>query len=165
VSNVLLALGSNIEPARHLLQAARLLKAEFSGTQFSPAYQNPAAGFVGDDFINAAAAFNSALAVAEVRARLQSIEETCGRRRDDPKWAPRAMDIDILLFGDAISDQPGLQLPRGDLLRRAYMLGPAADLQPERLHPTVPRTLGSLWRELAPRCPPLSRLQLDLNAA
>jgi len=164
VSPVLVALGSNIAPAERIAQAARLLKSAFPGVRFSAAYRNPAAGFAGADFINAAARFDTALTMDEVRARLQSIEAACGRQPDDPKWAPRAMDIDILLFGDAVSDRPGLQLPRADLLRRAYMLGPAAELEPERMHPIARRPLALLWRELAPQCPPLTRLALDLNA-
>jgi 2-amino-4-hydroxy-6-hydroxymethyldihydropteridine diphosphokinase len=165
VSDVLVALGSNIAPAQRMLQAARLLKRAFDGVRFSACYQNPAAGFAGEDFINAAATFNTALPVEHVRATLQGIEEACGRHRDDAKWAPRAMDLDILLFGDAISAAPGLQLPRNDLLRRAYMLGPAAELEPQRVHPTAQRTLAALWQELGPDCPPLRRLALDLNAA
>jgi 2-amino-4-hydroxy-6-hydroxymethyldihydropteridine diphosphokinase len=165
VSEVLVALGSNIAPAARMQQAAVLLKAAFTGVRFSACYQNPAAGFSGDDFINAAAAFSTALPAEAVRAQLQGIEAACGRHPDDPKWAPRAMDLDILLFGDLVSAAPGLQLPRGDLLRRAYMLGPAAELQPGRVHPTARRTLAALWTGLAPGCPPLTRIGLDLNAA
>jgi 2-amino-4-hydroxy-6-hydroxymethyldihydropteridine diphosphokinase len=165
VSEVLVALGSNIAPAERMAQAARLLNAAFPGVRFSACYQNPAAGFSGDDFINAAAVFDTPLPAEPVRVQLQGIEEACGRHRDDAKWAPRAMDLDILLFGDLISNAPGLQLPRGDLLRRAYMLGPAAELLPQRVHPVARRTLAELWRELAPTCPPLTRIALDLNAA
>ena len=164
MSDVLVALGSNIAPAQRMQQAARLLRAEFAGVRFSSCYQNPAAGFSGDDFVNAAAAFDTALPVEQVRVKLQAIEAACGRQRDDPKWAPRAMDLDILLYGDTISATPGLQLPRADLLRRGYMLGPAAELRPERVHPIALRTLAVLWRELAPAGPSLTRLALDLNA-
>ena len=52
----------------------------------------------------------------EVVAELQRIEGLCGRTRDAPKWAPRSMDLDILLYGDLRSDEPGLVLPRPDLL-------------------------------------------------
>jgi 2-amino-4-hydroxy-6-hydroxymethyldihydropteridine diphosphokinase len=165
VTGVFVALGSNIQPQQRLLQAARLLKAAFPGVRLSSAYQNPAAGFIGDDFVNAAACFATSLSLSELRAQLQRIEAQCGRQRDDAKWAPRAMDLDILLYGDTISSSQGLQLPRGDLLRRGYMLGPAAELAPLHRHPTVHRTLAALWQELAPHCPPLTRIALDLNTA
>ena len=78
--------------------------------------------------------------------RLHEAEAACGRERNAPKWAPRTMDLDILLFGDVVCDEPGLRLPRPDLLRRPYMLGPAAELAPDLVHPTDGRTLGELWR-------------------
>jgi 2-amino-4-hydroxy-6-hydroxymethyldihydropteridine diphosphokinase len=75
------------------------------------------------------------------------------------------MDIDILLFGDLLSDEPGLQLPRADLLKRAYMLGPAAELAPQLVHPVVKRPLQALWWQLEPTCPAITRIGLDLNQA
>src|SRR5205085_4043018 len=60
---------------------------------------------------------------ALLKGELECIETQCGRSRDAPKWAPRAMDLDILLFGDVVQDVPGLVLPRPDLLRWAFMLG------------------------------------------
>ena len=80
------------------------------------------------DFINLVMAFDTDDPLEAVIAQLQAAETLCGRRRDAPKWAPRAMDLDILLYGSAILQQPGLTLPRPDLLRRAYMLGPAAEV-------------------------------------
>ena len=55
------------------------------------------------------------------------------------------MDIDVLLYGDLICDEPRLKLPRPDLLKRAYMLGPLADLAPDLVHPTQKLTIGELW--------------------
>jgi 2-amino-4-hydroxy-6-hydroxymethyldihydropteridine diphosphokinase len=80
-----------------------------------------------------------------VRARLQDIETLCDRQRDAPKWAPRTMDLDILLYGSLISDEPGLVLPRPDLVRRAYMLKPMVDIAPELRHPTLQKTMRQLW--------------------
>ncbi|MGH8326260.1 MAG: 2-amino-4-hydroxy-6-hydroxymethyldihydropteridine diphosphokinase, partial [Steroidobacteraceae bacterium] len=83
---------------------------------------------------------------AEVLARLQAIEALCGRARDAPRWAPRSMDLDVLLYGDLVCQQPHLKLPRPDLLKRAYMLGPLAALAPELVHPTEKQTIGELWQ-------------------
>ena len=58
------------------------------------------------------------------------------------------MDLDILLFGDTVCAEPGLTLPRPDLLKRPYMLGPAAEIAPEPVHPIERRTLGELWRDM-----------------
>ncbi len=55
------------------------------------------------------------------------------------------MDLDLLLYGDLVLDTPELRLPRPDLARRAYMLGPAAEVAPDLRHPTLGLTLGELW--------------------
>jgi 2-amino-4-hydroxy-6-hydroxymethyldihydropteridine diphosphokinase len=74
------------------------------------------------------------------------------------------MDLDVLLFDDCVGEWPGLRLPRADLLRRAYMLRPAAELQPARLHPTAHHSLQQLWQDFAVDAPALTRIELDLNA-
>jgi 2-amino-4-hydroxy-6-hydroxymethyldihydropteridine diphosphokinase len=142
---VYVAAGSNIEPERNLPLAAAALARAFPGVRFSPADRNRAAGFEGADFVNWAAGFDTDLDPQAVRARLQAIEALCGRAREAPKWGPRAMDLDILLYGDLVCEAPGLTLPRPDLLRRAYMLGPLADLAPDLVHPTAGATIGELW--------------------
>ena len=58
------------------------------------------------------------------------------------------MDLDVLLYGDLVCEEPGLRLPRPDLLKRAYMLGPLAALAPEVVHPTEQPTIGELWQRL-----------------
>ncbi len=152
---VYVAAGSNIEPERHLALAASELEREFPGVRFSPWYRNGAVGFEGEDFINLVAEFPTDLPVGEVRSRLQAIEARCGRPRGAPRWAPRSMDLDILLYGDAVSRDSALRLPRPDLLRRAYMLGPLAQLAPELVHPTERVTIGELWRRFDRAAHPL----------
>ena len=74
-----------------------------------------------------------------MRARGSSSRSlACGRERQAPKWAPRTMDLDILLFGDTVCAEPGLTLPRPDLLKRPYMLGPAAEIAPNANSATSP---------------------------
>src|SRR5919199_5575746 len=102
---VFVAAGSNIEPERHLAVAAREMKAAFPDVRFSPWYRNKAVGFEGDDFINFVASFTTELSVQEVVKRLRAIETACGRPREAPKWAPRSMDLDILLYGDMVHEE------------------------------------------------------------
>ena len=162
MAEVLVALGSNVTAERRLAQAAALMKQAWPGIRFSACYRNPAIGFAGDDFINAAAVFQAAADIPALLAALHAIEAQCGRQRDDPKWAPRTMDLDVLLIDDLVGEWPGLKLPRADLLRRSYMLAPAAELLPDRRHPLDGRSLTELWRVLAPP-PVLTRIALDLN--
>lgn len=157
MTRVHVAAGSNVDARRNLARAARELRAGFGAVDFSPAYRNAAVGFEGDDFLNWVAGFDTALGVDEVIAELQRIEGLCGRTRDAPKWAPRSMDLDILLFGDLVVERPGLVLPRPDLVRRPYMLGPMADLAPALRHPTLGRTMAELWRDFDRAAHPMHR--------
>ena len=156
---VYVAAGSNVAPARHIADAVSQLAREFPGVRFSPWYRNRAAGFEGDDFINLVAGFETALPVRAVIGKLQAIEARCGRPREAPRWAPRSMDLDVLLYGDLVLDEPGLKLPRPDLLKRAYMLGPLAQLAPEVVHPTAHLTIGELWRRFDQAAHPLEPLE------
>ncbi|HVN46449.1 MAG TPA: 2-amino-4-hydroxy-6-hydroxymethyldihydropteridine diphosphokinase [Steroidobacteraceae bacterium] len=148
--------GSNVAPERNLASAVEALRREFPGARFSPWYRNRAVGFEGEDFINLVAGFDTALPLPAVIARLHAIEQQCGRARDAPRWAPRTMDLDVLLYGDLVCDEPGLKLPRPDLLRRAYMLGPLAALAPQVVHPTAGTTIGELWRRFDRAAHPLA---------
>jgi 2-amino-4-hydroxy-6-hydroxymethyldihydropteridine diphosphokinase len=150
-----IAAGSNIEPEQHLAFAAQELRKLAPAARFSLWYRNRAVGFEGADFINFVAEVETPLPVQELRARLQAIEALCGRPRAAPRWAPRTMDLDILLYGDLVCDEPQFKLPRPDLLKRAYMLGPLADLAPELVHPTAKETIGELWRRFDRAAHPL----------
>ena len=152
---VYVAAGSNVEPERHLALAARELRREFPDVGFSPWYRNRAVGFEGDDFINFAAGFTTDLPVEAVVVRFQAIEALCGRPPGAPRWAPRSMDLDILLYGELVRNEPRLKLPRPDLLKRAFMLGPLAALAPELVHPTEKVSIAELWRRFDRAAHPL----------
>jgi 2-amino-4-hydroxy-6-hydroxymethyldihydropteridine diphosphokinase len=74
------------------------------------------------------------------------------------------MDLDILLFGDAVLGEPGLELPRPDLVRRAYMLGPLAELAPELRHPTLGATMRELWAAFDRDAHPMQPVELGWAA-
>jgi 2-amino-4-hydroxy-6-hydroxymethyldihydropteridine diphosphokinase len=145
---VYVAAGSNVAPLENLRRALDVLDRHFAPITVSRAYANAAVGFAGDEFINLVVGFRTALTVHQVVERLHEAEAACGRERLAPKWAPRSMDLDILLFGDTVCSEPGLVLPRPDLLKRPYMLGPAAEIAPAVVHPIERRTLGELWRDM-----------------
>ena len=159
MSEVYVAAGSNIAPEHNLELAVAALAREFPGSRFSPWYRNRAAGFEGDDFINLVAGFATTLSPPALLERLHAIEAQCGRQRDSPRWAPRSMDLDILLYGQLVCAGPSLTLPRPDLLKRAYMLGPLADLAPDLKHPTAGKTIAELWREFDRGAHPLQRIR------
>ncbi|MDB6091261.1 MAG: 2-amino-4-hydroxy-6-hydroxymethyldihydropteridine diphosphokinase [Gammaproteobacteria bacterium] len=157
--SVYVAVGSNVDAKRNVGLATRELEREFPTVRFSPWYRNRAVGFEGEDFINLVAGFTTEVPVHEVLARLHMIETLCGRPRDAPRWAPRSMDLDILLYGDLLLDEPRLKLPRPDLVKRAFMLGPLAALAPELVHPTEKVTIGELWQRFDRAAHPLEHIE------
>lgn len=161
--SVYIAAGSNVEPERHLARAVDELARSFPGARFSAWYRNRAAGFTGDDFINLAAGFDTVEPLEEVLSELHRIEALCGRAREAPRWAPRTMDLDVLLYGDRVC-AGRVTLPRPDLLTRAYMLGPLAELAPDVRHPTLGVTMGELWQRFDRDAHPLERLASSHSA-
>jgi len=142
---VYVAAGSNVRPEHYLAVALRAMAAAYGPLTLSPAYKNKAVGFEGEDFINLVVGFTTEDEVTGVRQQLQSIEAACDRPPGAPKWAPRTMDLDILLFGEKVSNEPGLVIPRPDLLKRPYMLKPMADIAPDVQHPTLQQSMRELW--------------------
>jgi 2-amino-4-hydroxy-6-hydroxymethyldihydropteridine diphosphokinase len=157
--------GSNLDAGLHLREAARQLRASFPGTRFSRVYRNRAIGFDGPDFLNFVAELPVSGEPGALKAELERIEGLCGRPRYAPKWAPRTMDLDILLFGQLVLDLPGLVVPRPQLLNWAFMLGPLAELAPDTPHPVAGRTIGALWAAFDQAGHPLQPEVLDLAAA
>lgn len=156
--------GSNLDAERNLVIAARALKARHPGARFSRCYRNKAVGFDGPDFINFVVELPVAGTPALLKGELECVETQCGRTRDAPRWAPRSMDLDILLFGDLSQNTPGLVLPRPDLLRWGFMLGPLAELAPGLRHPNG-STIAELWLQFDQTRNPLQVEAIDLNAA
>ena len=140
-----LSLGSNLEPERHLRAALVELRARFGAIVASAAYRFPAVGFDGPDFVNLAVGIDSDLDAPALNDWLHALEDRHGRRRDVPRFSSRTLDVDIVLFGDAIIDGPGnLQVPRREL-GEAFVLKPLAQIAPEMRVPGDGRALTELW--------------------
>jgi 2-amino-4-hydroxy-6-hydroxymethyldihydropteridine diphosphokinase len=81
-------------------------------------------------FLNAAARVETELGPHELLERLLAVELQLGRTRDGPRFGPRTIDLDLLLFGDEVVDEPGLRVPHPRLHERRFVLEPLAELDP-----------------------------------
>lgn len=135
MARVFLGLGSNIEAEVNLRAGIQRLADDVSLLVESPWYRSPAVGFDGPDFINLVVevAFNGT--VGELNQRLKTIEAEFGRAADAVKFSSRALDIDILMFGELSGDVNGLQLPRDDIRRYAFVIQPLLDISPAATDP------------------------------
>ena len=115
----------------------------------SALYANPPFGPVlQPEFVNAAALITTELSARALLDALRRIELTHGRVRDGTRWGPRALDLDLLVFGEAVIDEPDLHVPHRGLPGRNFVLYPLADLDPDLVLPG----LGAL-RALLAKCP------------
>ncbi|WP_053123898.1 MULTISPECIES: 2-amino-4-hydroxy-6-hydroxymethyldihydropteridine diphosphokinase [unclassified Pseudomonas] len=94
-------------------------------------------------YTNAVAALDSSLSPIQLLDALQAIENDQGRERLE-RWGPRTLDLDILLFGDRLIDEPRLKVPHYQIQERAFVLYPLAELAPADLHLPDGRTLADL---------------------
>ena len=145
VAEVFVSVGSNVEPEHNLRWGLEQMRQRFGGLRVSPVYRNTPVGFDGDDFYNLVVAFDTAESPQAVSAALDAMESNCGRTRHGTPFGPRTLDLDLLLHGDSTLDEPGLVLPRPDLLRYAFMLGPLAALAGDRRHPVTGESFAQLW--------------------
>ena len=105
-------------PETRFVRASRLFRTAPWGRTDQPA------------FVNAVAEIATTLAPRALLDALLAIERAQGRHRDGTRWGPRTLDLDVLLYGDRVIDEPGLAVPHPHLAERAFVLLPLADIDP-----------------------------------
>ncbi len=150
---IYVSVGSNVDREKNIRSSVRALREAFGGLTASPVYKTPAVGFDGDDFLNLAVRFASTGNPREVQTVLRSIEQQHGRQRHDERFAPRTLDIDLLLYADLQIDRPGLRLPRFEITEYAFILAPLADIAADLIHPRLGVSIGQLWRQFCRQNP------------
>jgi len=132
-STVYLSLGGNLgDPAKSMGAALRMLDADEDTrvTGVSSLYRTPPWGKLDQpDFLNAAAAVSTGLAPRALLDLCLDAERKLKRVREE-RWGPRLIDIDILVFGDRVIHETGLEVPHPRMLERAFVLAPLAEIAP-----------------------------------
>ncbi|MBK5342071.1 2-amino-4-hydroxy-6-hydroxymethyldihydropteridine diphosphokinase [Pseudomonas sp. TH49] len=146
MERIYIGLGSNLaDPAEQLRSALNALgqlpQTALAGV--SAFYQSDSLLPGQPRYTNAVAALDSDLAPLDLLDALQAIENDQGRKRLE-RWGPRTLDLDILLFGDHLIDEPRLKVPHYQIQERAFVLYPLAELAPADLRLADGRTLADL---------------------
>ncbi|MBT8148713.1 MAG: 2-amino-4-hydroxy-6-hydroxymethyldihydropteridine diphosphokinase [Gammaproteobacteria bacterium] len=142
-----IGLGSNLDqPAQQLLQAFEQL-AELPGSQLcsrSSLYRSaPLGPAPQDDYINAVAELSTSLPAQQLLIELQAIERRHGRIRNR-RWTPRTLDLDILLYGQFVIDEPNLRIPHAEMFQRNFVLCPLLEIAPQLVLPDNTRLVERL---------------------
>jgi len=152
VTPTIVALGSNIPPRRETLRAgiadlARLPRTRLLAT--SPLRESDPVDCPPDSgpFVNGACLLETELDARALLAALQDIERSHGRLRS-VRGAPRTLDLDLVLHGATVLDEPDLVVPHPRAHQRLFVLEAAADVAPDLGHPLLGRTLAELRDEL-----------------
>ena len=150
-AEVYLGLGSNLgHRAANIARGLELLGHVSENRAVSSLYETTPSGFRSQPpFLNAACRIWTTLNPFQLMAKIRQVEVTAGRRRAFQN-GPRTLDIDILAFGRAIFDTPGLTIPHPRMAGRRFVLEPLAEIAPGLVHPILGETIRTLLRSLAP---------------
>lgn len=148
-----LGLGSNLGDREAVIVAAleRLDRTEgvFLRATVPPVETDPV-GPPQPKYLNTVAQVETALPAAALLACCHAIEKDLGRERSsEVRWGPRTIDIDLLLYGSEMIDEPGLCVPHPRMHERAFVLEPLARLAPDVRHPTTGLTAEEMWRQVS----------------
>ena len=151
MTRAFVGLGSNLGDREAMLRQALELLALEPGLEVrhvSTFRETEPVGFTDQPrFLNAAAEVETELSAPELLARLLDVERRLGRVRGGPRFGPRTIDLDLLVYGDAVVDDPELRVPHPRLHEREFVLQPLAELDPALVvpgHGTVENLLAKL---------------------
>ncbi len=155
-----IGLGSNLGERESMIRLALDDLARLPSTRLiraSSLYDTEPVGDVDQpNFLNAVALVETDLSARQLLWNLLLIERRLGRVRTRP-WGPRAIDLDLLLYGDQVVDEADLKVPHPELTRRTFVLVPLVELDPLLVHPATGETLIAHLSRLGNSRPPVKK--------
>lgn len=137
MARAFIGMGSNIEPEKNLLQAVRLLASEVRLLNISTVYlTEPIGSREQPSYYNCVAAIETQLLPQELKLTvLYRIESVLGRARGSDRYAPRTIDLDLILYGDLVLSEAGLNLPDPDIMDRPFLATGLREVAPDLVLP------------------------------
>jgi len=160
-----LSIGSNVNASLNVRRAVDALRAHFGELNISTVYESEAVGFDGDNFLNLVVTAETGEQLGTISSFLKELEDEMGRDRSQPRFSGRVIDVDIITYGDLDGELDGLELPRDEVTRNAYVLRPLAELLPNQLHGPSGKTYAELWEEYDQSQQSLWPVELNWTAA
>lgn len=149
MTRIFIGLGSNIDPETNIRTALHLLSAQIRITGISTFYRTlPIDRPEQEPFINGVIEIETDIPPFELKQVLLKIEAESGRIRTEDKYAPRTIDLDILIYGNIIISSPQLTIPDPDILNRAFIAIPMCELAPDTIIPGVDIPICGITKSL-----------------
>ena len=141
-----ISIGSNIDATKNITSAKRELSNIFACT-YSDNFYSKAEGFKVKDFINLVAGFKTSLDPINLTKILKSLEKKMGRDINQKGMRDRVIDLDLILFGDLIMKDQGIELPSSDIEDYLFILEPLAQIAEKEVHPVFNISYGEMLKE------------------
>jgi 2-amino-4-hydroxy-6-hydroxymethyldihydropteridine diphosphokinase len=159
MAKVYVSVGTSIDRERNVASVLAALAREYDGLEQSRVFETQAIGFSGGLFYNLVVAFETDQSPQQVSAVLNRIEDAHGRDRQTGKFSDRSLDLDLLLYDDLIVDEPGLILPRPEILEYAFVLRPLSEIAGDRKHPVTGASFAAMWDQFDAASQPMWPLE------
>jgi len=142
---IYISVGSNVDKEKHTKAGLQGMYDAFGELTLSSVFESESVGFEGNNFYNLVIKTSTSLSIAQVCSVLKQIEQDNKRQRGEQKFAPRTLDLDLLLYDCQVTSQP-IELPRPEVLYNAFVLKPLAEIAPDEVHPIVNKNYANLWQ-------------------